>query len=113
MEMIMRLEDSCAKYKEQVKKLINDIINVIETYGVEQGGFKVIAFNDETGYPYFNDDSDWFNSSITGIRVNNGEFEFNDDSALNEDTWFNPDDFGNYNLDNVAECILNVVKNNL
>lgn len=90
-----------------LKELIKMII-------FETSGNKAISFNDETGFPLFKDDNSDMLEEIVGVRVNNEVIEFNTDcddkseDGLSPTGWFNPDEYGSYNIHDLFNCLIEI-----
>ena len=117
-EKTKSLRESATHNLETLDKIKNDTKFDIMSLIVECVGLNTpMTFNDETGYPKFDDDIEDILSSVVGIRVKgdaetmtNFELEFNtncgdDEYGLDADTWFIPDYYGSYDLTDLFENI--------
>lgn len=124
-KLISNLIENISYRQKRLEEMRLDMRKDTEELIVACVGLNIpLTFNDETGFPYYNDDCETSPEPIVGVRVTGDEdtmtgycLEFNlncgdDEYGLNPDTWFCPYDHGTYDDGQLLTGIDNWINQN-
>ena len=107
-----RFIDSLNLFSDIKSRVEGDLTEIVKQVQLGYDGY--VAFNDETEFPYYYDDSDDKAEAIVAVRVrkadigNSDVLEFTTNVEVeDEDSWFCPFDYGEFDYEMLYSCVLN------